>query len=430
MLLEFSFSNFRSFRHDVHFSTIADEKYGAERDFLLPIPGIVEEKALPVVAIYGGNAAGKTNFVQALSCLRRLVLKGNLKGVEAFRLDKQLRNTDFSIYLASEGKVYRFTLCVNKDTVVAEKLEILENSELMSIYERTVTCGVRLTRRYLPDISDEVYDYVTQQWGRLPASQILLHHAIVMRDSMLNDLLQPVYDWFRYTLTIIRPESRRLTLGAELQHTPELFTEVMEAADTGIEGIRFVDVPLESAGIPSEKIELFLQNDDANAIVSSKDPALVVVKEDGKAAAKYCCILHYMEDGTPQIFPLSTESDGTMRYMNLVPTLLETRKGEHPHVYIIDELDRSLHYLLSRRYIEQHLELARQGRETQLIFTTHDLMLMDAKLLPKDALWAAERNRRHESAMISFNDFVEYENDTDIRESYLAGRMGGIPQFS
>ena len=65
----------------------------------------------------------------------------------------------------------------------------------------------------------------------------------------------------------------------------------------------------------------------------------------------------------------------------------------------------------------------------QLIFTTHDVMLMDQGLLRKDEMWAIERLPEKGSQLISFVDFIDIRKDKDIRRSYLTGRMGGLPNI-
>ena len=87
---------------------------------------------------------------------------------------------------------------------------------------------------------------------------------------------------------------------------------------------------------------------------------------------------------------------------------------------------------MSRYLVEQQLKIARTETKNrqQLIFTTHDVMLMDQTLLRRDEMWAVERGRDKGSHLISFEDFIEIRKDKDIRRSYLTGHMGGLPRIA
>jgi uncharacterized protein len=95
---------------------------------------------------------------------------------------------------------------------------------------------------------------------------------------------------------------------------------------------------------------------------------------------------------------------------------------------VIDELDRCLHTLLTRSLLERYLESCSSETKSQLLFTTHDVSLIDQDLLRRDELWIAERDDTGGSTLISFGEYKEIRADKDIRKSYLQGRLGGIPR--
>jgi uncharacterized protein len=95
----------------------------------------------------------------------------------------------------------------------------------------------------------------------------------------------------------------------------------------------------------------------------------------------------------------------------------------------IDELDRSLHTLLTRQLLASFLQQASPEFRNQLIFTTHDVLLMDQDLFRRDEMWVSERNSQGISDLYSFSEFKEIRYDKDIRKSYLQGRLGGVPRF-
>ena len=98
-------------------------------------------------------------------------------------------------------------------------------------------------------------------------------------------------------------------------------------------------------------------------------------------------------------------------------------------VVIIDEIDRSLHPLLTRKLLETYLANRTPESRNQLILTTHDAMLLDQDLLRRDEIWVAERDETGASKIYSFSEFKDVRADKDIRKSYLQGRMGGVPKL-
>ena len=128
--------------------------------------------------------------------------------------------------------------------------------------------------------------------------------------------------------------------------------------------------------------------------------------------------------------PLTMESEGTRRLIDLLPAFADLGDPQSKCVYVIDELDRGLHakildYLV-RTFVSQSTP---QGR-SQVIFTTHNLELMSQAILRRDEMWLVEKNGRGEARLVPFSDFNGVmRNDSDIRRSYLQGRLGGIPRI-
>ena len=123
------------------------------------------------------------------------------------------------------------------------------------------------------------------------------------------------------------------------------------------------------------------------------------------------------------------ESDGTQRIIDLLPAFLDLSEQTSQKVYVIDEVDRSLHSLLIRNLIEAYLECCSAETRTQLLLTTHNVMLMDQQLLRRDEMWVTERDASGATDLFSFSEYEDIRYDKDIRKSYLQGRMGGVPRI-
>src|SRR5690606_37983935 len=122
-------------------------------------------------------------------------------------------------------------------------------------------------------------------------------------------------------------------------------------------------------------------------------------------------------------------SDGSRRLIDLLPAFCDVCDVDRSRVYFIDEIDRSLHTLLTRRLVELFLSSCDHECRNQLFFTTHDVLLMDQDMFRKDEMWVTEKSTEGASALYSFSEFSDIRNDKDIRKSYLQGRMGGIPKL-
>ena len=132
---------------------------------------------------------------------------------------------------------------------------------------------------------------------------------------------------------------------------------------------------------------------------------------------------HEHQPGKVVPMELADESDGTRRLLELIPALhdLHTRGG----VYFIDEIDRSLHPMLVRNFLEHFLRSCDRSQR-QLIMTTHESNLLDQELLRRDEIWFAEKDPAGATHLYSLMDF-KVRNDLEIRKHYLQGRFGAVP---
>ena len=127
-----------------------------------------------------------------------------------------------------------------------------------------------------------------------------------------------------------------------------------------------------------------------------------------------------MED----LFEYADESDGTKRLFDLIPLFYES--GDDC-VILIDEIDRSLHTNITKRFLEMFYTLTVTEKK-QMIATTHDTNLLDLDLMRQDEIWFVERQEDHSSGIYSLNKF-RARFDKKIDREYLVGRYGAVPVF-
>ena len=245
-----------------------------------------------------------------------------------------------------------------------------------------------------------------------------------------------MYDWFKDTLELVAPDSRFEPFEQFLDEGQPLYAtmnEMLPQLDTGIAHLGGEELPFENIPLP-EPLKTKLQEDvkegmTVRLLTEPINERFVVTRKDGELVAKKLVTYHPKADGTEAKFEMRHESDGSQRVIDLLPAFLELSAQISKKVYVIDEVDRSLHTLLTRRLLEAYLANCTSETRTQLLLTTHDVLLMDQQLLRRDEMWVAERDAAGASSLISFSEYKDVRYDKDIRKSYLQGRLGGIPRI-
>jgi hypothetical protein len=209
--------------------------------------------------------------------------------------------------------------------------------------------------------------------------------------------------------------------------------EMIPMLDTGIthlggEVISFENLPLPDA-IRAKLQEEIAEGMTVRLVVQPSNERLVVTRKAGELTAKKLVAFHSTKNGGEVQFEIRHESDGSQRIIDLLPAFLEISAKKSHKVYVIDEVDRSLHTLLTRRLIEGYLQSCSIESRSQLLYTTHDALLMDQSLLRRDEMWVTERDQFGASHLIPFSEYEDVRYDKDIRKSYLDGRLGGIPRI-
>lgn len=390
-----------------------------------------QTRILPISVIYGGNAAGKTNLFKALNFAKGLVVKGtqpdSLIAVEPFRLDVQgvAQPVRFAFELLIDEMIYGFSFAVTRKAVKEEKLVLISSASEKVLYER-VGDSIRL------DGSLEKDPLLRFAFRGTRENQLFLTNTV----SQKVEHFRPVYDWFKNTLELVAPDSRFEPFEQFLDEGHPLFNtmnELLPQLDTGIARLGGEEIPLENIPLP-EPLKTRLLEDIREGITfrllsGPGNERFVVTRRNGELIAKKLVTYHPMGDGTEVKFEMRHESDGSQRVIDLLPAFLDLSVRSSKKVYVIDEVDRSLHTLLTRRLVEAYLSNCTADTRSQLLLTTHDVLLMDQQLLRRDEMWVTERDAKGASTLYSFSDYKDVRYDKDIRKSYLQGRLGGIPRI-
>ncbi|MCP4410323.1 MAG: ATP-binding protein [Gammaproteobacteria bacterium] len=429
MLIEFTLDNWMSFRNPVSFSMVASrERQHGER---VPKLGKYQTRVLPIAAIYGGNASGKTNFFKALSFVKNLVVKGTLPdsliAVEPFRLDATMANqpTRFSFQLMVEETIYVFSFALTRKAILEERLVQVSSASEKVLYDR---------RGGEPNFDASLRSDQALQFAFKGTrdNQLFLTNTV----SQQVEAFRPVYDWFRDTLDLVAPDSRFEPFEQFLDEGHPLYATMSDALpqlDTGITHLGGEEVPFDNLPMPAAlRAKLKDELNEGMTVRLLTEPSTdryVVTRKSGELIAKKLVTYHPDADGAEVKFNIHQESDGSQRVIDLLPAFLAVSAARSKKVFIIDEVDRSLHTLLIRQLLESYLDCCSPKSRSQLLFTTHDVLLMDQQLFRRDEMWVAERDNSGVSDLISFAEYKDVRYDKDIRKSYLQGRLGGIPRI-
>lgn len=430
MIISFSIENWMSFRDSVTFSMVASrERQHGER---LPKLKKYNTRILPIAAIYGGNASGKTNFFKALHFAKTLVVKGTQPdshlAIESFRLDNASidKPSKFTFELLIDEIIYEFSFAVNRKFILEEKLVIITSTSEKVLYKREKGSDIIFENTLQKD------QFLHFAFQGTRDNQLFLTNSV----SQKVENFRPVYDWFKDILELVAPDSRFGALFDQLldDNNPMYTTmnEMLPQLDTGIAYLSNEDIPFESIPLPEgmrESIQEELKEGMTIRIMSSKREHYIFTRKNEELSAKKLVTYHPKEDGSIAKFEIRQESDGSQRVIDLLPAFLELAAPHSKKVFIIDEVDRSLHTLLTRRLLEMYLASCSANSRSQLLFTTHDVLLMDQQLLRRDEMWVAERKPSGVSSLMSFSEYKDVRYDKDIRKSYLQGRLGGIPRI-
>lgn len=428
MLISFTVENWQSFQRPARLSMVASR----ERQHHDRVPKLSKYNVgvLPIAAVYGGNASGKTNFFRALHFAKYLVVEGThpdrLIPVDTFLLDQESKSSPscFIFELCVDNTIYEYSFAVTQQAVISEKLVLINSSSEKVLFERSNVSQIKLHESLQKD------ERLCFAFQGTRDNQLFVTNAV----SQKVEKFKPIYHWFKDTLVLMAPDDRFGRFERffdDNDPSAKLIDKLLLQLDTGISHLDGEEIALKHAPFP-ERLKARLQSEIKEGMSvmfeSLTGERFVVARKQGELIVKKLVTYHVGQDGIERKFEISQESDGTRRLLDLLPALIDISSANK--VYVIDELDRSLHALATRQLLELYLASCSPDSRSQLVFTTHDLLLMDQQLLRRDEMWACGRDQYGVSTVFAFSEFKDIRSDKDIRKSYLQGRLGGIPNIT
>ena len=414
MILSFSVENYKSIRDK---ATISFEAAADRTDESIHTTLFGNTRILRVAALYGANASGKTNMLDALGFLRCFVVDSptSIKpndptGFIPFAFDPHYKNSDgtFNINFIISQIKYEYTLSLNSRLITSEKLFYSPKGQPKRIFERSIN----------NDETNYSYKYgrdsaVSKEIIKTARKNIPLISSIVQLID--NDKFKKVYDWFEESLSpVFVSASSGLSLITmriinESYKLKDKIVEILQSSDFG----SIKDIELISEAIPQDIIRTL-----PNKLKEG------IEERFGDFAAKKVMMKHEFGESSGKI-PLEDESEGTKRFFDLSGLLVLSLS--EPLGIIIDEIESSLHPELLEQVLSLFLNYGR--RESQLIFTTHNAWLMDSGLLRRDEIWLTEKDSdTGASRYHCLSDIRGTRSNESFARKYLAGKFGAIPR--
>lgn len=394
MIIEFSLTNFLSFKEKVTFSMLANSSNGLDDNYI----AVNDRKILKTSAIYGANASGKSNLFKVLANVILMLKNSNRADINEklpiipFKFDKNNNPSEFEVRLIIDEVRYIYGFVADSDRIYDEYLYYYPNGRETKIFNRT-------------NINE--YSYSKKDEKILKEIEVKNTHNKFFLATATNwnyEKTKPVYNFLTTCIeTCFNLENLKtvsLSEYAKNENIKEFALDFLKKADFNIVDYKIVEFTISddispefrnmNFKYPIKAFQFLFKHNDSDVYLSFEE-----------------------------------ESLGTQIIFSLIPFIAEAINSKK--ILIIDELDKSLHPLLVHYIVEMfnNKELNKNG--AQLIFNTHDTNLLDLNILRREQIWFVERNNDNgESCLYSLGDFSVRKKE-NVEKGYMLGRYGAVP---
>ncbi len=410
MLIRFSVANYRSFRDVVELDMRATSLKEHRNTHIARVTaGKKSYELLRSAVIYGPNASGKSNFIMAMAVVRRLVLDSATRfqadeplPIQSFKLDPKTRQapSTFEVVFLHNDRRYRYGFRVSRERVHEEWLYHARQRESLLFHREEDTF------------------YLSSRLGN--AARLREHtrpNALFL--SVMAQFNHPLgvslRKWFRESWRILwgsRVESF-LVFTLQRLRDPDFRRRIqplVRFADMGIDELLTQQVPIEEAlaELPPRVREALHKT----------------LQREGLGDEGNRFVFRIQTRHGETVFDFHEESAGTQKFIALLGPLLHVL--DHGCVLAVDEMEAHLHPFLTRTLISLFHSPKANPNHAQLIFTTHDLTLLDEDLFRRDQIWFMERTSDGATDLYSLADIHE-RPDVSLFKRYREGRYGAVP---
>ena len=408
MIINFRFKNFKNFKDEVNFSF---EK-GNKKELPEHIINKNNYNLLPIKAIYGSNAAGKSNLLLAFNLLKKMIITGNIREQKDnyiglcsnFSTKKDYETPiEFDITFMINEDIYEYKIAI-KNYYKEMKSEILleslyENKEMIFSREKNLVTFSKnnkvIKKHYEIFSKKEIADTYKKQLE----NNLLSNNTFINWYQIIDgELCQKIKNFFINKVIIIENiDKEKIDLPKELKKET-------------IKNSQFINILV-------NKLLHELKHDDVKIYFKKEEnkPLIPIVKYSFKD-----------ENSSIEALAEATESKGILKLIDLIGIIKDSL--ENGTVLMIDELDASIHHEIIYSIISAYGDQTINKKGAQLVFTTHNPVYMNERLLRRDEIVFVEKN--NETSYIHTLDDYNIRNDKRYLRNYLAGEFTILPNFN
>lgn len=438
MLLEFKVSNFKSIKDTQTFSMIrgSREKSLANNYATILLDKIgdahKEVDVLKTSAIYGANASGKSNLIEAIFTIRNIIIEsykyqqGEQIPIEPFRLDENYltKPSCFEFTFVENNVKYNYYVKMTKNIVEEEELYFYPKGRKQKVYSRKKN---NIDINFGTSKIDEE-DKIRQKIYAEDIADNILFLSLVNRIKL--DAVKNAFNWFFQKLVVIPPRQVLVSTTTPMlkDHIidEKMVLKYLQVADPLISKIT-VEMEEKQENDPMfSQIKQHMLSQIANRFGTNAIQGLNVQGKYAILKEKFTRLgVNKNGDLVPVDFTINEESVGTQKFYSLIgPLVSALRNG---NVLICDELGTSLHPLLMQSILELFTSEENKSN-AQLIISTHNVYFLDKpNLFRKDQVWLTEKSISGETNLYSISDFENTKREDLTAKSYLKGKFGAIP---
>ncbi len=415
MLIEFSVANYLSFKEKAVLDLSAT---AIKEHFDSNVTRIERLDLLKGAIIFGANASGKSNFIKAMSTMRRLLLFSfdqssfDELDIEPFLLNSATDEAPslFETVFMYDNIRYRYGFEISNTAVISEWLfETVKKTEKALFYR--IKDGIDVLKSFPEgkDLEERTRDNAL---------------FLTVVDQFNGKTAKKIMKFFRNFITIsgLKHEGYKgVTFGMlEHKHTRNLLIDFYKKLDLGFEDIEIFKQQFDPKDLPSDVSENVLKQ-----MVTDLEGAYKIdIKTIHKRYDE-----NNKQDGIIEFDMRSQESSGTNKLFNISGPVFDVLNDGG--VLIIDELDASLHPLLTLAITKLFHSIESNRNNAQLIFATHDTNLLNYGNYRRDQVFFVEKDNYGASSMYSLVDYKEegktIRKDRSFEKDYIEGRYGAIP---
>ena len=442
MLIKLSVENFKSFDQKEELSMVSSSKMQGNKNHRMKIK---QTHLLKNAVVYGANASGKSNLVTAFGFIKTTLMEGLPVGsANDFCRNKEANKERESVFelqftVGDTFYAYGFSAILSQRKITEEWLyELMQDGGAHQLFIRegknapVLGEDVRLSAAEKSRFAVYSEDFIDQD-TRLFLTEMNRGKKYARNSRLL--FFPESFSWIMNNIIVINPNIGISNTEAYYNdESLENISKLIQTFDTGITDIKTRQITVDemSKMIPVEvvqgifshlKMQMQMTNMPVIQMTWRVEGGFFNIRIQGNSEPEITTLV--LKHGKSVFdFSFVEESDGTKRLFDLIDMLLTDRPDT---VFVVDELERSLHPKLTEHFLKLFME-AHDGVRMQLVFTTHEDTIMDQSLFRRDEIWFVERNADNASKIYSLDRFKE-RYDKKLSKAYLEGRYGAIPVF-